>query len=82
MFELIGEERELQDRPGDQVREHRDEAGEIDKVGHRLGFAAIDVDRVAERLKGVEADAERQHHAKERVQLRAFANPTLCTSEL
>ena len=72
IFELIGEERELQNRPGDKMREHRDEAGEIDKVGHRLGIAAIDVDRVAERLKCVKADAERQHHAKKRVQLRAF----------
>src|SRR6476469_4322514 len=54
------------------MREHRDEAGEIDKVGHRLGIAAIDVDRVAECLKCVKADAERQHHAEKRVQLRAL----------
>ena len=77
IFELIGEERELQNRPGDKVREHRDEAGEIDKVGHCLGIAAIDVDGVAERLKCVKADAERQHHAKKRVQLRALQSEAL-----
>src|SRR5207247_2597971 len=72
IFELIGEERELENRPRDKVREHGHEAGEIDEVGHRLGVAAIDVDGVAERLKCVKADAERQHHAKKRVQLRAL----------
>src|SRR6266496_6647462 len=77
IFELIGEERELKNRPGDKVREHRDEAGEIDKVGHCLGIAAIDVDGVAERLKCVKADAERQHHAKKRVQLRALQSDAL-----
>ncbi len=77
IFELIGEERELQNRPGDKVREHRDEAGEIDKVGHCLGFAPIDVDGVAERLKCVEADAERQHHAKKCVQLSARQSEAL-----
>ncbi len=77
IFELIGEERELQNRPGDKVREHRDEAGEIDKVGHCLGIAAIDVDGVAERLKCVKADAERKHHTKKRVQLRALQSEAL-----
>src|SRR6266496_2289848 len=54
------------------MREHRDEEGEIDKIGHCLGIAAIDVDGVAKRLKCVKADAERQDHAKKRVQLRAL----------
>src|SRR5205085_11052370 len=33
-------------------------------------FAAINVDRVTERLESVEADPERQHDAEERVELR------------
>src|SRR5437870_3531701 len=52
------------------MREHRHEAGKIDEVRHRFGFAAIDVDGVTERLKRVETDPEWQHHAKERVPLR------------
>src|SRR5215831_11659903 len=59
------------------MREHRDEAGEIDKVRHCLGIAAIDVDRVTKGLKRVKADAERQHHAKKRVQLRALQSDAL-----
>ena len=69
MFELVGEKGEFQDRPRDEVREHGNETGKIDEVRHRLGLAAINVDRVAERLKGVEADAERQHDAEESVEL-------------
>src|ERR1041385_782879 len=77
IFQLIGEERKFQNRPGHKVREHRDEAGEIDKVRHSLGITAIDVDRVTEGLKRVEADAERQHYAKKRVQLRALQSDAL-----
>jgi hypothetical protein len=51
------------------VGEHRNEAGEIDEIRHRLGFAAVDVDRVAQGLEGIEANAERQDDAKERVEL-------------
>ena len=72
MFELIGEKGEFQDRPRDEMREHGNEAGEIDEVRHRLGLAAINVDRVAERLEGVEADAERQDDAEEGVELRVL----------
>ena len=53
------------------MREHRHETGEIDEVGHRFGFAAIDIDGVTERLKRVEADAQRQHHSEESIPLRA-----------
>ena len=69
LAELFGEEGELQDRSGDEVREHRDEAGEINEVGHRLRVAAIHVNDVAERLKRVEADAERQHDAQRGIPL-------------
>src|SRR4051812_29663133 len=72
MFYLIGQERKLQDRSRDQVREHRDEAGKIDEVRHRFGFATVNVDRVAERLEGVEANPERKDDAKERVELRVL----------
>src|SRR5436190_21008987 len=51
------------------MREHGNEAGEIDEVRHCLCFAAIDVDGVAERLEGVETDAERQDDAEESIEL-------------
>src|SRR5262249_12859476 len=70
MLQLIGEKGELQDRPRNQMREHRHEAGKIDEVGHRFGLAAIDVDGVAKCLECVETDAERQHHAEERFPLK------------
>src|SRR6266436_4836424 len=69
MFELVGEKGEFQDWARDEMREHRNEAGEIDEVRHRLSLAAINIDRVAERLKGIETDAERQHHAEKGVEL-------------
>jgi hypothetical protein len=69
IFELVGQERELEDRSRDQVREHGDEAGEIDEVRHRFGFAAVNVDRVAQRLEGVEADPEREDDSKKGVEL-------------
>src|SRR4029077_19434308 len=69
MFQLVGQKRELEDRPGDQVRKHRNEAGKVDEIGHRFGFAAINVDGVTQRLKSVEADTEGQNHAKKRVPL-------------
>ena len=72
MFDLIGEERELQDRSGHEMREHGNETGKIDKIRHRLRFTAVDIDCVAERLKGIEADPEWQNDAKERVELRVL----------
>ena len=56
---------ESDDRPCDQLRKHRDEAGEVDKVAHRLRIAAIDIDRIAHRLECIERNAERKgdpHH--------------------
>ncbi len=69
MLQLLGEEGELQDRPRDQMREHGNEAGEIDEIGHRFRFAAINIDRVAERLESVKADPEREDDAEESVEL-------------
>ncbi len=69
MLQLLGEEGELQDRSRDQMREHGNEAGEIDEIGHRFRFPAIDIDRVTERLEGVEADPEREDDAEEGVEL-------------
>ncbi len=65
MLQLIGKKRKLEDRPGNQMREHRHETGKIDEVGHCFGLATIDVDGVAKCLERVETDAERQHHAEE-----------------
>ena len=56
------------------MRKHGNETGEIDEVCHRLGLAAIDIDGIAQRLKGVEADAERQDDAEEGVEL-CVVNP-------
>ena len=53
------------------MREEEDEAEILHRIVHRLELASIDVDRVAQRLKGVEADADRQHdfqHHRRRVQ--------------
>ena len=44
------------------MRKHRDEAGEIDEVRHRLGVTTIDIDGIAERLERVEANTERKHN--------------------
>ena len=70
MLQLLGEKRKFQDRPRDEMRKHGNEAGEINEVRHRFRFAAINIDRVAERLERVEADPEREHDAKESVELR------------
>ena len=63
-LELVGHVAEPDDRAGDELREHADEAGEVDEAPDRARLAAIDVNRVAHRLEGVEADAERQRHAQ------------------
>ena len=69
VLKLIGKERELEDGSSNQVGEHRHEAGKVDEVPHRLRIATIDVDDVAERLEGVEADTERQDDPEERIPL-------------
>ena len=48
------------DRPGDQLREKQNKRGVIDKIPLGGHFAAINVDDICLRLKGVKADAERQ----------------------
>jgi hypothetical protein len=49
------------DRPGHQLREEGDEECEVEEARAGLEPAAVDVDRVGERLEGVEGDADRQH---------------------
>ena len=63
-LELVGHVAEPDDGAGDELREHGDEAGEVDEVADRARIAAIDIDRVAHGLEGVEADAERQRDAQ------------------
>ena len=48
------------DWPRDQLREKRDGESEIAQRTRRLHHAAIDVERVGERVKGVEGDADGQ----------------------
>ena len=64
IFHLLREKGKFQDRSGDQVRRHGDETREVDEVGHRFRFTAVDIDRVAHRLEGVEADPEREDDAE------------------
>ena len=48
------------DRAGDQLRKESDEEGEVGEAPDCLDLAAVDVERIADALKRVEADAERQ----------------------
>src|SRR5207302_10987394 len=41
--------------------EECDEEGEVNKASHGRNFAAVNVDRIANALKGVKADAERKN---------------------
>ena len=65
--ELVREVAEPDDRARHEMRKHRDVAGEVREVPARRGLPAVDVDRVAERLEGIEADAERQRDAEGRL---------------
>lgn len=51
------------DGPGDELREIRDEQGDVEEVLLRGHPPAVDVDGVAHRLEGVERDTDRQQHA-------------------
>jgi len=53
------------DRPRHQVREEKNEEQKMEEASLRMDFAAIDVDRVADRFKGVERDPERNHQHRE-----------------
>ena len=65
-LDLRQQERGALDRAGHQVREERDEHGDVEQAAPRAQLAAIDVDRVAHRLEGVERDADRQDDAQHR----------------
>lgn len=71
VVELVDQVLEAQHRAGDQVREDRDEGGEVDQVVGRRGIAAVDVDDVADRLEGVEGDADRQQDVGQHERLHA-----------
>ena len=60
------------DRPGDQLREEADVQRVVDGIAHRFLLAAVHVDDVRHALKGVEADAERQHDVVEEGDAPAF----------
>ncbi len=48
------------DRPGDQLREEAHEGRIVEQVAPRMHMPAIDVQRVAQALEGIEADTDRQ----------------------
>ena len=52
------------DGTSNQMGEVGDESHELNEVGTRFQLAAIDVNRVIEALKGVEADADRENHVE------------------
>ena len=64
--ELRGHIRIADDRPGDQLREHRDIGREIDKTPLRGDIAAVDIDEIAHDLERVKADPDRERHAQQR----------------
>ena len=63
-FDLRQEGRRPHDRPGDQMREERDEGGELDEVARWFGVASIDVDHIAHRLERIERNADRQNYVE------------------
>ena len=62
--ELRQEVARAHDRPGDELREESNEEREIEEVVARLDPAAVDVDAVADALKGVERDPNWQDHCQ------------------
>ncbi|MNZ92297.1 hypothetical protein D3C78_1113180 [compost metagenome] len=60
LAQLRGQLAVAQDRPGDQVREQRDEGGKVDEVVRRRRVLAVDVDDVAQGMEHIEGDAQRQ----------------------
>ena len=54
--QLLRQKRELQNGPGDQMREHGHEAGKIDEILHRLRIPPVHINDVAQRLERVKAD--------------------------
>ncbi len=66
LFDLRQQIRRALDRPGHQVREERDEDGDIEQAPARADLAPEHVDRVAHRLERVERDPHRQEDAQHR----------------
>ena len=66
-LDLRQQERRALNRAGDEVREERDEHGDVEQAAARAQLAAIDVDGVAHRLERVERDADRQEDAQRRL---------------
>ena len=60
LLQLRGDVGEAEDRAGDELREHRDEASKIDEVADRARLAPVHIDGVAHRVKRVEANTERK----------------------
>ena len=65
-FELRGDIGIAHDRPRDELGKERNIGGEVDEIPLRCRLTAIDVDDVAEHLKGVEADADGQAQLQKR----------------
>ena len=59
------------DRPGDQLREERDEERVIHIAADGGLFAAIDIDHIRDALESVEADAERKDDMQRVMRARA-----------
>ncbi|OPZ82481.1 MAG: hypothetical protein BWY76_02700 [bacterium ADurb.Bin429] len=49
------------DRPGDQMRKHREIGEEMEEMASGLHGATIHVNDIAHRMERVETDADRQH---------------------
>ena len=67
VFQLVGHVAIAHDRPGHQLGEEREIPREIHKRALRL-CAAVHVDGVAQRLKGVKRDAQRQMDLRRQIQ--------------
>jgi len=59
-FELISNGAETHDRPGNKLREHGNIQGKVHDVVQRRAFSSIDIDNVAELLKGKKRNADWQ----------------------
>jgi hypothetical protein len=58
--QLAGDIGIADDRAGDQLRKQRDIGCQADQVFLRFDLPAVDINRIAEDLKGIEADTDRQ----------------------
>ena len=63
------------DRPGHQLREQGDIAGEIDEAPRGAGLPAVEIEGIAHRLERVERNAHRQHEVQQGDQVRPAPQP-------